>query len=211
MERNLILNNLVNIDDGGENEKERLERFRTFNLVFNMNLPALVLKDLLNEKTFISKYARINSAKIDDEIQALLINDHFGINFVLNSEGIQARSALIEDKEKIIGALKKMADQIIKLYDLDFEYKLNDSLDFRYIENFNLQKAINGAEITKLLRKEFGNNIFAIVCKFICKTNEGEKVLNLVYPNSEDLNNKRLLIEADEKYIERLYGVLKND
>ena len=194
-----------------ELKKEPLERFRTFYLIFEKPLPYLVMNDLLSEKKFISKYSRINKAKMDDEIQALILYDYLDINYVLTLEKIEAKSTMIEEPGTIKESLKSMADQIIKLYDLDFKYKLEDGVDFRYIENYNLQKTINGSEIIKLLKKEFGNNLFLIQCKFIIKSKDGDNLINIVYPNSKDLKDKRLLIEANEKDVVRLYGALTNE
>lgn len=194
-----------------ELKKEPLERFRTFYLIFEKPLPYLVMNDLLSEKKFISKYSRINKAKMDDEIQALILYDYLDINYVLTLEKIEAKSTMIEEPGTIKESLKSMADQIIKLYDLDFKYKLEDGVDFRYIENYNLQKTINGSEIIKLLKKEFGNNLFLIQCKFIIKSKDGDNLINIVYPNSKDLKDKRLLIEANEKDVVRLYEALKNE
>ena len=154
---------------------------------------------------------RISKAKVDDEIQALIITDHLNINYVLNFEGIQAKSAFIDNPKKIKTSLKGIGDLIIKLYDLDFDYVLNDGVDFRYIESYNLQKELNDAKITKILRKEFGNNIFAVQCKYVYKTKNGDEIINITHPDSDDLKNKRVLIEASKEYIDRLYGVLKND
>ena len=200
-----------NKNNKGELKKEPLERFRTFNLVFDNPLSTLVLKDLLTERAFISKYTKISVARLDEEIQALIIYDSFDINYMLTQEGIQAKSPIIKSVKKIKGSLKSMADRIIELYDLDFGYTFKDGVDFRYIENYNLQEAINDAKITKILRKEFGNDIFAVVCKYSYKTKDGESAFNIAYPTSTDLENNRILIEADEKYINRIYEALRND
>lgn len=192
-------------------KKEPLERFRAFNLVFDKPLSTLVLNGLLTEKTFISKYTKISRIRLDEEIQALVIYDSFDINYMLTQEGIQAKSPIIKSAKKIKASLKSMADRIIELYDIDFGYTFKDGLDFRYIENYNLQEAINDAKITKILRKEFGNDIFAMVCKYSYKTKDGESVFNIAYPTSTDLENNRILIEADEKYINRIYEALRND
>ena len=200
-----------NKNNKGKLKREPLERFRTFNLVFDNPLSTLVLKDLLTERAFISKYTKISVARLDEEIQALIIYDSFDINYLLTQEVIQAKSPIIKSVKKIKDSLKSMADRIIELYDLDFGYTFKDGVDFRYIENYNLQEAINDAKITKILKEEFGNDIFAVVCKYSYKTKDGESVFNIAYPTSNDLENNRILIEADEKYINRIYEALRND
>lgn len=194
-----------------EPKKEPLERMRIFNLTFEKPLPYLIMNDLLSEKKFISKYSRINKAKLDDEIQAIILNDYLGINYVLTLEKIEAKSAMIEDPNIIKESLKSMADRIIKLYDLDFKYELEDGVDYRYIKNYNLQKTISGSEIIKLLKKEFGNNLFLIQCKFLLKSKDGDDLFKISYSDSKDLKDKRLLIEANEKDVVRLYGALTNE
>ena len=201
----------IKSDKDLDTEKEPLERFRTFNLIFEKSLPYLVMDDLLTEKTFISKYPRIHKARMDEEIQALVLYDYMDINYVLTLKKIEAKSAIIENPEIIKESLKSMADLIIKLYNLEFKYKIDDGLDFQYIEHYDLQKVINGAEITKLLKKEFGDDIYIVQCKYIHRTRTGDKVINLVYTDETELKNGHVLLEADEKYINRIHGALKDD
>lgn len=202
---------LDNIGKYLKSEKKPLERFRIFTLIFEKPLPSLVMNGLLTEKRFISKYSRISKLRMDEEIQALIIYDYADINYVLNIEKIEAKSAIVDKPEAIIKSLKSMADLIIELYGLEFKYKIEGGADFRYIENYDLQKVISGAEITKRLKKEFKNNIFAVQCKYVYKSKDQDEVINIVYATPDDFKNKRLLIEADEKYIDRIHGALKND
>lgn len=191
------------------NSQEVLERFRIYTLKFNKRLPEHIFKKLISENTFIAKYTSIKVLKIDEDIQAYLINS-MNINYTLNTELIQAQSPFVSDKDIIINGLKSMADLINSIYEgLNLGYVIEEGVDFRYIENCNLETLFNGARIAKLLKKEFGNNIFLVSSKYIYKTANGDKVFNITYADSKDFTRKRLLIEADEEYVDRLYGVLK--
>lgn len=199
------------IEKESEEIEAPLERFRRFDLKFDRPLPELVLKNLINEKQFYSKYNSIKTLKVDDEIQALMIESS-AINYTVNNGNIQAQSAYVENCVNIEDGLKSMADIIIDIYDLDFGYTVKRGVDFRYIEDFDLQSVTNGSKLNKNLKNEFQNNIFPLSAKYIYKTKSGDNLLfNIGYANSNDLKNKRLLIEVNEEYIDRLYGALKDE
>lgn len=185
-------------------------RFRSFALKYEKQLSTNVLKDLLSDKKFISKYTSIKALKIDDEIQALLIEDYMRISYTIDVNGIEGKSPFITDPEIIRDNLRKMGDLIKSIYELDYNYVMIDGLDFREMENINLDKLIAGSPLLKTMKNSVDSNIFTVQVKFVMKTNKGEKIVNLVYPTQQDLSGKKLLVEADEEYINKVLEALKN-
>ncbi len=185
-------------------------RFRSFALKFGKQLSTIVLKDLLSERKFISKYTSIKALKIDEEIQALLIEDYMRISYTIDVNGIEGKSPFITDPEIIRENIRKMGDLIKGIYDLDYDYEMIDGLDFREMESTSLDGLLAGSPLLKIMKNGVGNNIFTVQVKFVMKTSKGEKIINLAYPTAPDLNGKRLLVEADEEYITKVHEALKN-
>lgn len=187
-----------------------LERFRSYNLQFNQPLSLVVLKNLLSEKAFYTKYTSIKALKLDEEIQALLIEDFMRISYALDPNGIEGKSPFIDDPEVIKDGLKKMGDLIKNIYGLDSDYTIIDGLDFKTVDNVSLDKLIAGAPLFKTLKNTIDNNIFPVQIKFVVKSDHGERIINLVYPTAGDLKGKKLLLEANAEYIAKVYEALKN-
>ncbi|WP_305065605.1 hypothetical protein [Methanococcoides sp.] len=194
--------------DETQTPKEMLERFRSFSLKFDKPLPNLVLKDLVTEKQFISRFANIDVLRLNDDVQSLILFDFDDINYVINRDNIQAKSPILNIQGKIKQSLESVGNLIKDLYKLEFGFSIEDGADFRYIENYNLQSETINSKITQKLKKEFGGNVFPISCRYVYKTPEGEKSFNLSYANKKDHEAKRLLIESDEEFINRLKEAL---
>lgn len=189
------------------------ERFRNFSIEFKEPLSNKVLETLPETRKFVSKYRNIDAIKINDRVVGLILRDSFDINYNINEKEIIANSPVQPDV-KVIEKLKLLGERIREIYDLDKDnYKLKFGADFRYLESFDLEKAIIENNIIEKLQKEFKNigSLSLVTCKFILKTNndEMEKFINLIYPDQDDLSKKRLLIEADESNIETIINTLK--
>lgn len=188
------------------------ERFRNFTINFKEPLSNKVLETLPETRKFVSKYRNIDTIKINDRVVGLILRDSFDINYNINEGQIVANSPVQSD-EKVIEKLKLLGERISDIYDLDKDNnKLNLGEDFLYLESFDLEKSIIENNIIEKLQNEFKEvgSLSLVACKLILKTNnETQKTINLIYPNQDDLSKMRLLVEADESYIERIANVLK--
>lgn len=189
------------------------ERFRNFSIKFKEPLSNKVLETLPETRKFVSKYRNIDTIKINDRVVGLILRDSFNINYNINENEIIANSPVQSD-DRVIEKLKLLGERIRDIYELDKDsYELILGEDFQYLESFDLQKVIVDNKIIENLQTEFKKfgSLSLVSCKFILKTNddETEKLINLVYPNRDDLSKMRLLIEADEQYVENIIKILK--
>lgn len=189
------------------------ERFRNFSIKFKEPLSNKVLETLPETRKFVSKYRNIDTIKINDRVVGLILKDSFDINYNINDKEITANSPVQPD-EKVIEKLKLLIERISNIYDLDKDdNELQSGADFRYLESFDLEKSIIEDNIIEKLRSEFKNigSLSLVSCNLIIKTNNdgGQKIINLVYPNRDELSKMRLLIEADESNIETVADILR--
>lgn len=190
------------------------ERFRNFTIRFNEPLSNKVLETLPEERKFISKYRNIDTIKINNIVVGLLIRDSFDVAYSINSKEIVANSA-VQPNDRVIEKLKLLGDRIAELYELgQNSYELIMGADFQYLESFDFQNAITKNNLIEKLQKEFEKVgvLSLVVCKFVFNTGkeeEEETFINLAYADQNDLSKKRLLIEADEKHLDKVIDILK--
>lgn len=193
-------------------EIARKERFRNFTLRFKEPLSNKVLETLAEERKFISKYRNIDTIKINNIVAGLLIRDSFDVAYSINSKEIVANSA-VQPNDRVIEKLKLLGDRIAELYELgQNSYELIMGADFQYLESFDFQNAITKNNLIEKLQKEFEKVgvLSLVVCKFVLKTGKEEEIfINFAYADQNDLSKKRLLIEADEKHLEKVIEILK--
>lgn len=188
------------------------ERFRNFTLKFKEQLSNKILELLPKERKFFSKYKNIDTIKINNVVVGLIIRDSLDITYSANTKEIIANSAVQPDNI-VIEKLKVLGDRITELFELgQNNYEIIIGSDFQYLEPFDLQNAIITNNLIGKIQKEFEKvgSLTLVVCKLALRVDKGDETfINLAYANPDDLSKKKLLIEADEKYLNKLIETFK--
>lgn len=197
-----------------KDDKKQKERTRHFTLRFEESLPNKLLSDLSEDRKFYTKYRNLEAIKVGEKVVGLIVDDSFNINYSINQDGITARS-FTQNDGNVMKKLKLMGDRIIELFEMENDsYKIIEGDDFIYLKNTILESWFKDVEFIKKIKKEFEGKEEPqlIQIKFVIRTHDGDKLINLAHENAEKLDEKRLLIEANKEDLSKiLEAVGKND
>lgn len=193
-------------------DKKTKERTRNFSLKFKEPLSSNLLEDLSKDRKFYPKYnVLFQVIKIGENVVGILAEDSFNIHYSINGDGITAKSFAQSDTF-VIKKLKIMGDRIIEFFDLD-DYEVIEGADYKYLENITVDDWFLDNEFINKIRNEFkGEEIpHLIQMKFVIKKDGNDKLINFVYENSEKMNQKVLLLEADKEYLSKILKAIGED
>ena len=181
-------------------------------LKFKEPLSNKVLDELSKERKFYSKYSVFETVKVGNVINGLIIEDSFNVNYSVDLNSITARSFTQSD-DFVFKKLTLMGERIINIFDLEKDcYELIEGEDFEYVNYFSLEDSLN-LDLIQKIKKEFDEEEEPLLAqiKFIIKKSKGLKIINLVYDNPKNYEDKRLLIEADKEYLTKVLKAIDKD
>lgn len=194
-------------------EKKQVERTRNFVLKFKEPLSNKLLSDLSNDRRFYAKYRLLEPVKIGEKVVGLMVEDSFDIKYLIEQNGFSATS-FVQSDDNVIKKLKLMGDRIIELFDLEKgSYEIIEGVDFRYLKNTLLESWFKDVDIIKKIKREFEGEEEPqlIQIRFVIRNPDGDKIISLAHENAEKLDEKRLLIEANKEYLQRILKATGNN